>query len=412
MSEARPSGDDALVLFGGYAGDDALGYVRLNLRSGAITARGGDVGAAPPAAAPKRIILVLAGVEAQVRRVTLPARSEAQARAAAPLMLRGAIAAAPEAMHYAIGDPVDADGARLVAVVAKARMQRWLDICGRHGFEPHSALVDFTIWPTAPDAVEIVETAPLTLVTGGARGGYAIESGLAPSLFPRWFDAVRAEAHTVRIAADRQAWRSALAGAAVEDLEEGDPLAILAEAAVAPPAHAPELLQGPYAPQADRRGAGRSLTLWRLAAALALIAVLLQIGSLVFAGMRDARAARETLALAEQDFREARPDVRRIVNLRAQVRALLNSAEQSKNHPVLAVSEPLIAAVQANPLVRIDAVRHTAPGRRVLVQVSASDLQALNAAAQTLREGGAALTTRDLAPVEGRHAAEWEFEVP
>lgn len=413
MSDARPSGEDALVLFGGYGTDDTLAYVRLNLRSGTVTARGADVRTATPAAASKRVVLVLAGVEAQVRRVALPARSEAQARAAAPLMLRGAIAAAPETMHYAIGDPVDADRARLVAVVAHARMRRWLSACEALGFAPHSALVDFTIWPTAPDAVDIVETPPLTFVTGGARGGYAIESALAPSLFPRWFDTVRADAHTVRIAADDSGWRDALAGAAVEPIEDADdPMATLAEAAVAPPDYAPDLLQGVHAPQSERRGAARSMALWRFAAVLALIAALLQIGALVFAGVRDARAARETLALAEQDFRAARPDVRRIVNLRAQVRALLNSAEQSKNHPVLAVSEPLIAAVQANPLVRIDAVRHAAPGRRVIVQVSANDLQAINAAAQTMRDGGAALTTRDLAPIDGRHASEWAVEAP
>jgi general secretion pathway protein L len=412
VSEARPSSEDALVLFGGYATGDTLGFVRLNLRSGAIVARGEDLSAAPPAATPKRIVLVLAGVEAQVRRVALPARSEAQARGAAALMLKGAIAAAPETMHYAIGDPVDTEGGRLVAVVAKARMQQWLDVCAKHGIEPHSALVDFTIWPSAPDAVEIVETPPLTLVTAGARGGYAIESGLAPALFPRWFDGVRADAHTVRLAADRRAWSNALVGASVEDIEGEDAFAVLAEAAAAPPAHAPELLQGAYAPQAERRGTARSAAIWRTAAALALIAVMLQIGSLIFSGLRDARAARETMAQAEQDFREARPDVRRIVNLRAQVRALLNSAEQSTRHPVLAVSEPLINAVQANPLVRIDAVRHAAPGRRVSVQVSARDLQALNAAAQTLREGGAALTSRDLQPIDGRHASEWEVEVP
>jgi len=409
--DVRPSSDDALVLFGGYVPGDVLRFVRIASRSGGVVARGAltDMPSGPAA---RRIVLLLAGVEAQVKRVDIQARSEAQARAAAPHLLRGAIAAAPETMHYAIGDAIDDAGGRLVAVIAAERLRHWIEVCARHGFEPQSALVDCTVWPTPPGVVSVVETPPLTLVSGGAGGGYSIETALAPALFGRWYDGVRGEARSIRLSTDDPgAWRAALSGASVEDAREDDPFAALAAAAIDSPEYAPELLQGPYA-RSEKNGGGLSLGVWRLAAVLGLIAVLLQVGLLVFAGLRDGRAARETLALAESDFRAARPDVRRIVNLRAQVKALLNASEQSKNHPVLALSDPLIAMVEANPLVRIDGVRHAAPGRRVIVQASSTDLQALNEAAQSLRAHGVSVTARDLQPIDGRHANEWEFEVP
>ena len=114
---------------------------------------------------------------------------------------------------------------------------------------------------------------------------------------------------------------------------------------------------------------------------------------------------------AERDFREANPNTR-VVNLRAQVAALSNQVEQSAHHPVLAVSEPIVVALRQQPLVRIDDVRHQAPGRSVRVQLSAPDAASLEAVAATLRGNGLTLDSHDLPLRDGRFVLELTVEAP
>jgi type II secretory pathway component PulL len=231
-------------------------------------------------------------------------------------------------------------------------------------------------------------------------------------LFSRWLGTVRARVGEVRLAvSDRLAWENALGaapGLASFAAHVDDPGEELARGALDAPAYAPNLREGAFAPAQ----AARPWRIWSLAAALALLAVSLQIGGLVIAGWRDARAAQRTLSLAEQDFRKARPEVRRIVNLRAQVAAFVNAIEQADNHPVLAATEPLIRVLQAHPLVRLDEVRHALPGRTVILRLSSPQGPALEAAIAEIGRQGLRAEARDLQPVEGRYTTELVLESP
>ena len=206
------------------------------------------------------------------------------------------------------------------------------------------------------------------------------------------------------------AWRAALGAQAnrLEPTRAPDVMTELARGALAASAAVPNLRQGEFAV------AGRSeapLRLWRFAALLAAAALLLQVGSLLAAGWRDAQAARQTMAAAERDFRELRPDAR-VVNLRAQVAALVNQLSQSARHPVLAASQPLVAVLREHALVRIDDMRHQAPGRGVRVQVSATDQAGVEAVVGALRARGMAVEAEQLPPRNGRYAAELTLEAP
>jgi type II secretory pathway component PulL len=275
-------------------------------------------------------------------------------------------------------------------------------------------VLDCTIWPVSAGAVDVVETPQFTFVAGGRAGGFSIEPALAPMLFARWLAAAHNRADAIRLSvADPQAWANALG--AEQRLAHfvpriDDPEQELARVALAPPDYAPDLRQGPFAPAAA--GGQQPWRLWRFAAALALLALLLQIGGLVVAGLRDAEAAQRTLALAERDFRAARPEVRRIVNLRAQVAALVNAAEQAGDHPVLAVTDPLIRVQNAHPLVRLDEVRHAAPGRTVHLRLSSPQGPALEAAIAEIGRQGFRTEARGLQPIEGRYTTELVLESP
>jgi type II secretory pathway component PulL len=130
------------------------------------------------------------------------------------------------------------------------------------------------------------------------------------------------------------------------------------------------------------------------------------------AGVRDRAAAQAILARAEANFRAARPDVTRIVDLRAQAAALVNTAGRARAHPVLATSASLIRAFQAHPAARLDSLQHAAPDRQVDITVSALDQASLDAIVAHLREQGMSVVPRTLIPAGGRLVLEARVEAP
>lgn len=376
-----------LVLIGGDAPEAPMDWARTDGHR--ILARGIADEGAPPATAPARTVLVLPGADARITRLDLPARAETQARAGAEMLIGGSLAAG-EAIHYAVGAAQNAEGARLVAAISASRFKRWMERCATFGAAPNAIYLDCTLWPTADDEVAVVATPNRVIVAAGPLGGFSIEPALAPALIKQWLAENGSDLRVAKAPAD-------------------DPIAVLARAGAHPPAYAPNLRQGAFAPSGAEQP---SFALWRFAALLLAAAVLLQTGAQAIAGWRDHQAARQIMAQAESDFRAARPDVGRIVNLRAQATALVNAMEQSVRHPLLVTSEPIVRALQQHPLARLDEVRHEAPARRVRLVLSAPQPAPLEAAIAGLREQGLALEARTLQPREGRYVAELIVEAP
>jgi type II secretion system protein L len=375
-----------------------------------VLRRGSSADGPIPATAAERTVLVLPGVDAQVKTVALPAQSEAQARKAAALMFEGALVAA-EGVHYAVGAPIDADGTRLVAAMDRPRLQAFLDRARSLGADPRQVTVDFLAWPSAPGDIDIVETASSVIVAGGARGGFAIEPAVAPALFGRWLSQTGGQGAPIRLyGGDPGAWGTRLGAAAALLRPEpaGDMFARLVLGATDLPPFAPNLRQGLYAEQ-ERAGRGQ---FWGFAIALGLLAVALQIGVLVVTGLRDHSAAKALQAEAETAFRAARPEVQRIVDLPAQVAAARNAQRASQTHPVLAAGPAIRDALAAQPDARLDDLRHEGEGRTLRLVLSATGPGALEATTQALRGKGLEVTSRSMAPQGGRYVAELDLEAP
>lgn len=401
---------EALVLIAGDAPDAPMAWARVDAQ-GRIAAQGMSDDAPPPATAPARTALVLPGADARLVRLDLPARSEAQARAGAQAMLGGALAGG-EAIHYAVGETMDAAGARLVVAIGEARLTQWLERCRAWGTDPHLVALDCTLWPAPAGEVVVAAHPGRVIVAGGERGGFSIEPALAAPLLARWLKEARTPPQRVVFLGEaspalREA--AASAGAPVEVRAGLDPVEALAQGASQAPAFAPNLRQGAFAPAGREQ---QPLRLWRFAALLAAAAIMLQIGSQAIQGLRDRQAAAQTMAAAERDFRAARPDVQRVVNLRAQVAALSIAMEQSTRHPVIVVSAPLNEARRQQPLVRIDEVRHEAPGRSVRLRLSAPQQPPIEAAIAALRAQGLGVEVRSTQALAGRYGADLTVEAP
>jgi type II secretion system protein L len=396
------------VLIGGDAPTAPMAWARVS-GAGEVSQRGVVDEAPPPAIAATRTILVLPGADARLKPLELPTRSEAQARAGAAALFGGALGAEDD-LHFAVGAAQDGAGqTRLVAAMSSARLREWLERCAGFGADPHVIVLDCTAWPATRDEIVIAVTPNRTIVAGGDRGGFSIEPALAPMLVARWLlEANAAGAAIVVQGEGAETYRTTLRRDVIE-APLPDPVATLAKGAAQVSASVPNLRQGAFAP------AGREaqpFKLWRLAALLFVAAIMLQVGSEFISGWRDQQAAAQILTRAEREFREARPDVRRIVNLRAQVAALANAIEQSGRHPVIVTSEPVILALRQQPLARVDEVRHEAPGRSVRVIVSATDAQSLEAYVATLRDQRIEVEARTIQPREGRYVSELTLEAP
>ncbi len=402
---------DILVLIAGDAPDAPLTWARADSEGSVLEQGLAPIGASIPTAQASRTILVLAGVEARLRRVDLPARTQAQARAAAPFFFEGALADDGD-VQYAVGAAQDQSGARLVAAISAQRLRLWLERVRSHGADPHLVSLDCAMWPTRTDEIVIAVLPNRVIVAGAGVGGFAIEPSLAAPVFARWLaDSHAVSGRILLLGGDSEVWRRALGAQAyrLETAPTPDVIATLVRGAVNAPATAPNLRQGEFAPAVQRAA---PLRLWRFAALLAAAALLLQIGSNILGGVRDAQAADQTMAVAERNFRTLRPELGRIVNLRAQAAALRNQLEQSGRHPVLTVSTPVVEALRQHPAARLESVQHQMPGRTVRLVLTASDTTSIGALVEALRREGIAIEAHDLPPQDGRYATELSVEAP
>lgn len=392
------------ILIGGDGPDAPMRTFRVN---GATVQ---DLGDAAPARG-ESVVLVLPGSEVQVRRLAIAARSDAQARSAARYMLEDSFAAPDADVHVAVGEAQDESGQRLVTAISSARLQSWLEACVARGADPVSVYADFTVWPTPEHTIDAVDIGALCMVSAGRAGGYAIEADIAPALFQKWRAQTAGDMRALRRhPALTPAWRDAALDMDVSIwTPEASPLLALARAAADPPDHAPDLRQGDFVRASN---AGSPWGFWRAAIAFVLLAFLVQTGAQAVSAWRDARAAKATLELAERDLRAARPDIGRIVSLRAQVAAIRADIARSGAHPVLAVNAALVDTLKANPAVRLDEVRHAEPGRRVTLRISADAPEPLDAFGGALREKGVAAQLQARSPENGRYVADILAEAP
>ena len=389
-----------LVLVAGETPDAPISWARV--QAGAIVARGAvETGMTLPGGTGD-CILVLPGFEAQLRTLDTPARSAAQARAAAAYLFRGALATSESDTLFAVGEPETEGAPRLAAAMSRVRLDAWLARCAAAKATPTAIYLDCAIWPAADGAMDIVRLGERTLVAAGARGGFTIDSSLAPALIESWLAQPGAAISDIRLSGWRpdQLPASVLAEAPrLSSLDLQDPIATLALAATAAPGHAPDLAQG----GASRSASTRSpLAPWLLAASLAAVAGALQIGVAALDGRRDADAAEAALASAEKEFLAIRPDVKRISNLRAQVTAALNSARRPTSNPILLVSPAVAEVLAAHPAVQLDEIRNEAPGQSVSLRFSTDTPPELDAVIAGLRQGAGRVDVGPMQAIDGR----------
>jgi type II secretory pathway component PulL len=388
------------VLVAGDTPDAPLTWMQL--QSGVVVAQGVVHDGEAAAGLSGDCILVLPGFEAQLRVLESPARSALQARAAAAYLFKGALATSETDTCFAVGEPGDASGARLATAFARSRLSAWLARCAESHLTPRAIYLDCAIWPVESGSAHVIRLGNRTLVAAGALGGFTIESDLAPALLGPWLAQLGSAISSLRLSEWTPEQLSFSSNTATPRLMPGgaaNPLHVLAVAAAAMPTRAPNLAQTTAEAGKDSRS---QLAPSILAASLATIAGLTQIGVMALDGMRNAEAARTITNATETAFRVARPDVKRITNLRAQVTAAINGATRITANPVLVVSPSVTDMLVGHPDVQLDEIRHEAPSRAVSLRFSSMTPAELDAAIAALRQTSGRIEVGPMQVIDGR----------
>ncbi|APP86083.1 type II secretion system protein GspL [Xanthomonas hortorum pv. vitians] len=138
--------------------------------------------ASAPFEASARCVLVVPGVDVQLRWLTLPGRSTAQSIAAARLQLAEHLAVETQTLHVVIAETAEADGTRLVAAVESAVMQQWLARAAQLGVTPDAVVPDCLLLEPGADGADGADGAAAVMDWDGR---WLIRAaGLACSLEP------------------------------------------------------------------------------------------------------------------------------------------------------------------------------------------------------------------------------------
>jgi len=248
----------------------------------------------------RRIVVLVPSEDVLLTGATLSARSQAQLLRALPFAVEDQLLAPVEDLHVV---PVPAPGLdgdrRAVLVVARTRLREWLDRLGTDGIRP-DVLIPETL-ALAP-ATALIE-AGRALVRVAPDAAFACPAGdLADWLRQTGIPSADLTVHDLRPPPAGTTAADAASNDARRDAGARDGLGLLAASLPA----AGNLLEGAFAP-AHRRAAGGRL--WRLAAALAALVVLLGLAERGLGVLQLSRESAALQAAIDQRLREAVPEL-------------------------------------------------------------------------------------------------------
>lgn len=345
---------------------------------GAVTGRG-PLEAAAEAAAGRRVHLLVPGTQVLITRVSVPATQRARARAAIPWALEDRLVDEVETLHFALGERHDS-GEWSVAVVARHRLDAWLERCAKAGIHPATVRPEPLALPIpAADEWVALEETGAVIVRTAADGGFACE----PDMLALVAGAREIPVRIRRLGAAVAEWPSEMAAAA------GAPEPVDGPVAAFTGIGGIDLLQGAYS---RRERAGRQLRRWRVPAAIGL--ALIAASGIHLALDYRALGAREAemRARMQEIFQQAFPDVQRVQDPRAQMAARLRSlrGEGDSGGDFADLLARVGGVLVEDSGVRLSAM--TWRGGTLELEIAANDLQALDRVQRGFNEVGLGAT--------------------
>lgn len=305
----------------------------------------------------RRLVVLAPSHKVLLTSVNLPIRNPARLRQALPFALEEQVAEDLAVLHFAAGRR-GPSGEVPAAIVRRHDLEEWLDQLRKVGLEPAAVYGEQDAMPDSPTATVWLIEKESCLVRRPGEEPIAIEGRSIDEFLllgdPRQENDDKSAHLTVYMgpddadiyAAGLDALRAQLGSVEVQLMQDGA-LPHLASKAVREPGI--NLLQGDYAP---RTGMEKLWRPWRVAAILLITLIAVSIGRDVAELARLSKMDSELDTAMDTVFREAMPDVQRIVNHRRQMESRLAAVRASRggsDAPFLKSLEALGRAVGAAP---------------------------------------------------------------
>ena len=301
--------------------------------------------------------LVLPGNKVTARVLGMPETSEENARAAVTFLMEDQLAV-PVAKTHLVSKKLE-EGKRLALAVAHAELESWLEHLNERDIRPDEVAIDFQM--LAPSGEEAsLEVGEYRYIQDAHGAGYVIDRETAELLQQSGFEEAAGMAVPTIIETAQLFDRFA---------ENDTPL---------------NLLQGAYGTQASLMEYFRPLT---RVAVLALVLFAAYLGHL---GL-EARAWRQAADVLDQQaeilFKNAFPDVTRVVNIRAQLKSRLSAPGGVGENVFMQINSRLFAVLASNPEIQLDKLRFNSGDNRLYVTLSTGSFELLDAFKRELTGG-------------------------
>lgn len=345
-----------------------------------------------------RVVMIVPGSDVMARDVDLPARREQDARAAIPYLLEDDLASDPSTLHFALR-PGDEPGRRRVAVVSRDLMGRWMNFAEQFGKTPVSIVPDFDVLQGPHEGCRIVERGERMIMLPAEGAGFTAERDLAPMLVG---EAVPGDGalHLELGDADGFLAQAGLGGRAFNTRPAMTDGAFFSEVMdTLRTRRVTDLLQGAYA----KAGAfAFSMETWKRAGVLAGVAVLAYAIMLGGQAWRSESMATQAQAQAEDLLRTAFPDMRRVVNPRAQLRTRLAALKAGGSDRFLKLTGVLYGAVGSVEAVELRDLRFVAERGNLSASIAYDGFRDVEQLRDAVARAGGVFTEGGSRQVNGR----------
>jgi len=280
----------------------------------------GSLADAAPIAAERPLIVIAPGSSVTLARPELPVKSGARIAQVVPYAMEESLAGEVENFHFSIG-ATDEAGATLVAALRREEMRNWLGALSSAGLDALAIVPDTLCIPDNPGKTVAVIDSGLLLVRAPGELPVALDAEPLTEAFA--LAGLEGDDRHVQLFVSQQDWQHSremiealreVTGSLELQLLPDGALPLLAAEAVRP--QTLSLLQGEFA---RRTGWRAEWQRWRLAALLAIAALVLHLGVRGYDLVRLNAEEQRLDAAIEQAVRIAMPDVERIGDAREQV---------------------------------------------------------------------------------------------
>lgn len=333
----------------------------------------------------RRVIALIPAAEALITQVTIPTRNRQRLLQAIPYALETELTQDVEQLHFAVG-VTDPQNTTPVIVISRVRIEKWLSALEAQGIEPLALYLDLLCLPLAAESWSLLIDRDQLQIHNGRHQGFCADSENASELLQialqqagesapdkltlyRLTDQALELPEGIEIAETPLDADDALIRLLAEGLDEKQRI---------------NLLQGDYA-KVDK------FTLqwkrWLPAAVLAGVALLLSLALNLLDYYRYDTQNRQLKQQIEQVFRQAFPEVKRIVDPKVQMEQQLKALRGGQKGGATRFASlfaPAAAVIEGSPDTRLENISFR--DGQLDLQLTIKELQALEKLKQSIEE--------------------------